>query len=195
MTVRWVVFGGLFGGSPGGSFCISMLSVRIFFVQCRVFWRLLEQLGPSNWMSFLIVLLIFVHWCSHTAAATPNTLDGITIELHRAEFQQLDSNQDGHLDDDEIMAMMAIDYPEEQQVNQEDGNGNGKDDDISDLDVIAFIVELDQNQDGLVSWKEYEYNLLNDHAPTLEQFLPEQFEDIDGFVEAANDFVNERNGG
>jgi hypothetical protein len=154
----------------------------------------LEQLGPSNWMSFLIVLLIFVHWCSHTAAATPNTLDGITIELHRAEFQQLDSNQDGHLDDDEIMAM-AIHHPEEQQVNQEDGNGNGKDDDISDLDVIAFIVELDQNQDGLVSWKEYEYNLLNDHAPTLEQFLPEQFEDIDGFVEAANDFVNERNGG
>ena len=146
-------------------------------------------------MRHLVVLLIFVHWCSHTAAATPNTLDGITIELHRAEFQQLDSNQDGHLDDDEIMAMMATDHPEEQQVNQEDGNGNGKDDDLSDLDVIAFIVELDQNQDGLVSWKEYEYNLLNDHAPTLEQFLPEQFEDIDGFVEAANDFVNERNGG
>ena len=141
----------------------------------------------------LIVCLTLVHWCSHTAAATPNTLDGITIELHKAEFQHLDTNQDGHLDDDEIMAMMAIDNPEEQQINQEE-DGNGKDDDISDLDVIAFIVELDQNQDGLVSWKEYENTLLNDHAPTLEEFLPEQFEDIDGFVEAANDFVNERNG-
>ena len=139
----------------------------------------------------LIVCLTLVHWCSNIAAA--NTLDGITIELHKAEFQHLDTNQDGHLDDDEIMAMMAIDNPEEQQINQEE-DGNGKDDDISDLDVIAFIVELDQNQDGLVSWKEYENTLLNDHAPTLEEFLPEQFEDIDGFVEAANDFVNERNG-
>ena len=142
----------------------------------------------------LIVCLTLVHWCSNIAAATPNTPhDGITIELHKAEFQHLDTNQDGHLDDDEIMAMMAIDNPEEQQINQEE-DGNGKDDDISDLDVIAFIVELDQNQDGLVSWKEYENTLLNDHAPTLEEFLPEQFEDIDGFVEAANDFVNQRNG-
>ena len=135
------------------------------------------------WNHILIIQLLIVYSSAIQSTHATNKLDGITIEIHRAEFQHLDTNKDDHLDDDEIIKMM-----------DDDLNDNLDDDDnISDKDVVAFIVELDQDNDGKISWNEYQLNLISDHAPTLDQFLPAEFETIDGFVETANEFVRQQN--
>jgi hypothetical protein len=135
-----------------------------------------------------INILLFCCWGRRKGVLSSSSsvnVDGITIDLHQAEFEAMDTNNDNQLDDEEVMIAM---------MTTEDSNHDLTDHAIEDSDVVAFIVELDQNKDGFVSWEEYKDNLQNDHEPTLNEFLPKEFEnDIDGFVEAANEFA--RSGG
>ena len=102
----------------------------------------------------------------------------------------MDTNQNGHLESDEIIV-----DDNEHEDNDQGGDEKKKEDMPSEADVIAFIVELDRDGDGKVSWEEYKIGLVEDGGgPTMESFLPKEFEnDLDGFVQAANDFSNERN--
>lgn len=146
---------------------------------------------------FLILILLLVVAAALTSQSHAtnhnndmNNLQGVTIELHRAEFQHMDTNQNGHLESDEIIV-----DDNEHEDNDQGGDEKKKEDMPSEADVIAFIVELDRDGDGKVSWEEYKIGLVEDGGgPTMESFLPKEFEnDLDGFVQAANDFSNERN--
>ena len=138
-----------------------------------------------------LILLLFVAALTSLSHATNNNnninnLQGVTMELHRAEFQHMDTNQNGHLESEEII------------VDDNKGDDEKKKEEMpSEADVIAFIVELDRDGDGKVSWEEYKIGLVEDGGgPTMESFLPKEFEnDLDGFVQAANDFSNERREG
>ena len=139
---------------------------------------------------FLILLLFVAAFTSLSHATNNNNninnLQGVTMELHRAEFQHMDTNQNGHLESEEII------------VDDNKGDDEKKKEEMpSEADVIAFIVELDRDGDGKVSWEEYKIGLVEDGGgPTMESFLPKEFEnDLDGFVQAANDFSNERREG
>ena len=59
---------------------------------------------------FLILILLLVVAAALTSQSHAtnhnndmNNLQGVTIELHRAEFQHMDTNQNGHLESDEII--------------------------------------------------------------------------------------------
>lgn len=127
----------------------------------------------------LITHMILYLILSLTTIIVATNIQGITLDLHRAEFQHLDLNHDNYLDDDEI-ALLSED---ESSTDPNDPSN------LQQSDIVAFVVELDTNNDGKISWKEYESSLINDHPPTLESLLPEEFENVDGFVKQARDFV------
>ena len=104
-------------------------------------------------------------------------MSSITLDLHRDNFRFMDTTKDGFLDDDELATL---------------DESNNDLDDLSPSDIVAFIVELDKNNDGKISWKEYEQTLSSDHGPTLEGMLPDEFEDVDGFVESARDWYEQQ---
>ena len=120
-------------------------------------------------------ILLILMWKVLIATAD---MSSITLDLHRDNFQDMDTNpKDGFLDDDELATL---------------DESNNDLDDLSPSDIVAFIVELDKNNDGKISWKEYEQTLSSDHGPTLEGMLPDEFEDVDGFVESARDWYEQQ---
>ena len=119
-------------------------------------------------------ILLILMWKVLIATAD---MSSITLDLHRDNFRFMDTTKDGFLDDDELATL---------------DESNNDLDDLSPSDIVAFIVELDKNNDGKISWKEYEQTLSSDHGPTLEGMLPDEFEDVDGFVESARDWYEQQ---
>ena len=127
-----------------------------------------------SFKKMILHILLILMWKVLIATAD---MSSITLDLHRDNFRFMDTTKDGFLDDDELATL---------------DESNNDLDDLSPSDIVAFIVELDKNNDGKISWKEYEQTLSSDHGPTLEGMLPDEFEDVDGFVESARDWYEQQ---